>query len=201
MFRSTTRRGRITAGALVAALLAPLAALAAEAPAAGAPASTGRLKARIFGSNGKTPVAGAVLRAYHLDSGKVYSSSPSSSKGECELSGLPFGYVDIAIETKDATFVGNQVVNVPPSGNIAVSFTLTKYAERSPAWWGGRTPRQIPGTRTESQGIAEVELKHRGREFWTGPKGIAIIGGATVAVLLAIASSGSTSSTVSPSLP
>ncbi len=192
---------RTVACALVVALAAPVAAIAAESGTTAAPVGTGRLRAKIFGSNGKTPIAGAVLRAYHLDSGKVYSSGPSSSRGECELRGLPYGYLDIAVETKEGTFVGNQVVNVPPSGNVVVSFTLTKYAERTPAWWSGRPPRQIPGTRTDSQGIAELSMKPRGKAFWTSPKGVAIIGGASVAVLLAISSAGGTSSTVSPSLP
>jgi hypothetical protein len=201
VFPNAPRRGRIIACALVVSLAAPVAVLADEGTAAAAAPGTGRVKARVFGSNGKTPVAGALLRAYHLDSGKVYSSSPATGKGECELKGLPYGYLDIAIETKDGVFVGNQVVNVPPDGTVTLSVTLTKYAERTPAWWSGKAPRQVPGTRNESQGIAELNMKSQGRAFWTSPGGLAIIGGATGLVLLALTSQSGSSSTTSPSSP
>jgi hypothetical protein len=202
VFPNEHQRRRFIVCALVVSLVAPLAALADEGTAAAAPPGTGRVKARVFGSNGKTPVAGAILHAYHLDSGKVYSSSPATGKGDCELKGLPYGYLDIAIETKEGTFVGNQVVNVPPDGTVTISLTLTKYAERTPAWWSGKTPRQVPGTRNESQGIAELNMKSRGQAFWTSPGGLAIIGGATGLVLLALTGQGGgSSSSVSPSSP
>ncbi|MBZ5639395.1 MAG: hypothetical protein LAO51_11670 [Acidobacteriia bacterium] len=199
----STRWGNAIVAALVAVLAAPAPAVAAEgasAPAAQSPVGSGRLKAKVLGSDGKTPIAGAIVRGYHLDGGKVYSSLPTGAKGECELAGIPFGYVDIYIETKDGTFVGNQVVNVPPGGTVALSYTLTRYAERDLAWWNGKNPREIPGTHTASQGIAEVRLKAAGQEFWKGPKGIAVIAGASAALLFAV-SGGGTSATASPSTP
>jgi len=193
--------GRLSAAVLALLLAAPLSVIAAEGAPAQGPAGNGRLKAKVIEGTSKAPIAGAIIRAYHLDSGKVFSSGPTAKSGECEISGLPYGYLDLAVETSDGTFVGNQVVNVPPSGTVVVSFALTKYAERSPAWWSGREPRKIPGTQNAAQGVAEIQLPAKGKQFWTSPKGIAIIGGASAAVLLAVAGGGGSSSSASPSLP
>jgi hypothetical protein len=193
---------RPVALALVILLAVPLSALSAEETGTKPPVGDAKVKAKVLKSDGKTSLAGATLRGYHLDTGQVFSSSPTNAKGECEITGLPHGYFDLTVETEDGVFVGNQVVNVPPSGSAVLSFTLTNFAERSAAWWSGKTQREIPGTNKPSQGIAEIRLKPVGREFWTSPKGIAVIGGAAAAVLLLLASGGGGSSgSSSPSTP
>ncbi len=182
-------------------LVAPgliLAAGTGAAVGAEAAAGRGKVKAKILAVDGKTPIVGATVRAFHLDSGKVFASLPTGKDGECEISGVPYGYLDLSIETPEGTFVGNQVINVPPSGTVTVFATVTKFGERTPAWWSGKNARDVPGTRTASQGVAEVRLKAAGREFWKSPKGIAIIVGGSAAVLLAMSGSGGSTSPSAP---
>ena len=189
------------AAAIAITLLAPgLIRAAGTGAGAGteATAGSGKVKAKILAVDGKTPVAGATVRAFHLDSGKIFTSLPTGKNGECEISGVPFGYLDLAIETPEGTFVGNQVINVPPSGTVTVFATVTKFGERTPAWWSGKNARDVPGTRTASQGVAEVRLKEAGREFWKSPKGLAIIIGGSAVVLLAVSGGGSSSSPSAP---
>lgn len=167
-----------------------------------APTGLGRVKAKVVASDGKTPVSGATLRAFHLDSNQVFTSAPSGPSGECELAGVTYGYLDLSVDTPEGAFVGNQVVNLAPSGTVAIFLKLTKYGERPPEWWTSHQPREVPGTTTPAKGVAEIRLKSGGRGFWTRPAGIAIIVGGTAAVLLAASSgSSSSSSTVSPSKP
>ncbi len=172
----------------------------AKAEGKQAPAAAGKIRARILATDGKTPIAGAVLRAYLLETGQVFESRPTTSKGECEIGGLPFGYVDLAIDTPEGTFVANQVVNVPPASTVGLSFVLTKFSDHPAAWWSGREPRAVPGSGKPAAGAAEVRPKAKGREFWTSAKGIAILAGGAGAVLLALASSGG-ATIVSPSSP
>jgi hypothetical protein len=179
----------------------PLNALAAESAAKQPPVGSGHIKGKVLDGSKKAPISGAIVRAYHLDTGRVFSSAPTATNGACEISGLPYGYLDLSVETADGTYVGNQVVNVPPSGTLVVSFSLTKYTERSAAWWTGKEQRKIPGTQNVSMGVAEIRLTATGRAFWTSPKGIAIIGGSAAAVLLLVAGGGGSSSWASPSLP
>ena len=196
-----SKRNRIVAIAMTALLAAPLPSMAAKAAGAEAPSGGGRVKAKVLKSDGKTAIAGATVRAYHLDSGRTYPSAPTNAKGECEITGLPYGYLDLMVETGEGTFVGSQVVNISPAGTAVVSLTVTKYEERTPAWWSGKTQREIPGTQKASQGIAEIRTKAVGREFWTSPKGIAIIGGSAAAALLLLTAGGGSSSSASPSTP
>ncbi len=153
-----------------------------------------RVRAKLTASDGKKPVEGAVLRAYVLDSGKVYEAPPSNAKGECLLEGLPYGYLDLDVETKEGHFAGSQVVLAPPRGMLAVSVRLSGAAGGAP-WWNASPPGGAPGSPT---GAAEVLVLKRGREFWKSPWGIAILGVAATAALLAITGSESdgTSSTV-----
>jgi len=165
------------------------------------PPGTSRIEGKIVRADGKTPAAGAVVRAVHLDTGKTYTSAPAGRNGEFEIAGLPFGYLDLSVETKEGVFLGNIVVNVPPGGSLALRLTLSPKAGEPSEWWAEQ-PRpggQEPGARPA--GVAEVRTKPSGREYWKSPAGLAIIGGSVGAVLLAIAAGGGGEEAASPSTP
>ncbi len=95
-------------------------ALAQNAPADDDPpddtaAGTGLIKGKVFMTDAKNPVEGAIVHAYHLGSQQVFSSGPTDDKGRYEMGGLPFGYADLFVETPDGVFVANQVESVPPA--------------------------------------------------------------------------------------
>lgn len=192
-------RQRSIAGVLVLLLVSCASIPAAMAQSASSGKST--IRGQIFASDGKTPVEGAVVHAYHLSTEATFASAPTGPKGRYELTNLPYGYFDLAVETVDGLFVANQVANVPPAGRAVLSFTIADFAQAPGADDDSR--RSFPGVEPEPSGIANVRQKLTGREFWRSPKGIAIIGGAGGAVLLAIASggNGSSSGVPSPSTP
>jgi len=160
-----------------------------------------RLEGRVFASDGKTPIQGAVVVALPLQDESEYASTPTDAKGSFELAGLPFGYVDLHVRSADGLFVGNQVINLPPASKVVVEFALTKYAERSPSWWADRGVTGGEGA-DAAIGVAEVRPSVRGREFWRSPKGVAILASVGGAAILAIAAGGGGSSTsASPSTP
>ncbi|HKQ62048.1 MAG TPA: carboxypeptidase-like regulatory domain-containing protein [Candidatus Polarisedimenticolaceae bacterium] len=153
---------------------------AASKDADKAPAGS-TIRGKVLSADG-TAVVGARLHAYHLSTEKNYDSPATDAKGEYTLGGLPYGYFDVAVETRDGLFIGKQVVNVAPASDSVLTITLTPF----PA---GDTEarREFPGTERPATGIAEIRQKLTGHEFWKSPKGVGILAGAGGAALLAIA--------------
>ena len=171
----------------------PMAMAQEEAAASGGSRIVGKVK----GSDG-APITGARVQAYHLSTEKLYSSEPTGSKGQYVVEGLPYGYYDLAVETVDGLFVGNQVANVAPSSKAVLNFTLSPLTADNEG-------REFPGTESSSAGIAQVTKKAAGRQFWRSAKGIAVIAGGGAAVLLLVAggggSGGGSPPPVSPATP
>lgn len=169
------RRGLTVALVAALALASPV---AGSQDSAAAETRESRITGKVVRPDG-TPVRGATIMAYHLASEQIFSSSPAGADGEFEISGLPFGYFDLAIDTEEGLFVGNQVVNVPPSGKLTLAFTIQPYTTGV-----DQAGREFPGIGRPSSGVANVKQRATGREFWRGPRGIAIIAGAGGGLLL-----------------
>lgn len=199
-FRFVT--GLVLLGALATLEVAPTAAFAAKDSGNSAPTGA-EIRGKVYRSNGKTAVSGAVVSVYLLDTGNVIAAPPTGGNGEFALVGLPYGYADLYVETADGMFAGNQVLNLSPGGKVAVSLDLSSFADKPPAWWSGREPKELPGSGKKPVGVAELHSKVRGSEFWKTPGGIATLGAIGGAVLLAIAvgGGGGSSSNASPSTP
>ena len=202
------QRSRARGLTLVVALLLPIArpTVAQDAPATGAsePESTGnsRLHGKVRGPEGKTPATGVIIHAYHLESGKLYSSQPTGQGGSYEIDGLPFGYFDVAVETDEGLFVAMTVVEVLPSGKTFALLLLKRYEDQPESWWASHDRRELPGSDQTSTGIAEVLRKRRGGEFLKSKKGVIILAGSGAVILFAIAASDETTEvTASPSMP
>jgi hypothetical protein len=197
--RSRFRTASVITAALVLLLPAPLWSQQPAATPSGSAAETGRLAGRIRQADARLPVAGAVVRAVHIGSGRTYTSDPTDANGRYRLGGLPAGYLDLSVDTAAGTYVATQVVNVPPGGAVSADFALTRYADRPEDWWAGRgLPDRV--TARESIGIAEVSPTGAPRSFWKSPGGWVVIGGGVVAAALALGGSDS-KPPASPSRP
>jgi hypothetical protein len=146
---------------------------------------TSVISGKVLSPDGKTPLTGAQVLAYHLSTEEVFTSEPTDGKGHYGLEALPYGYYDLAVQTGDGLFVGNQVVNVGPDSRAAVDFTVNPFPQGADP--GLAQAREFPGSSQDSTGLAEVAEQSSGQEFWSSAKGIAIIAGGGAAVLLAIA--------------
>lgn len=145
---------------------------------------TGKIR---IGSQGKTrPAKGAVVYAYDVATGILHASEPTSGSGKFALEGLRRGYYDVGVELQDGTtYVANRVLDMKPSGKVVATLILTPSGELAPEV--AATAIRFPGNNAPAAGIAQVQKKARGKEFWTSPKGIIIIGGAAALALIAIA--------------
>jgi hypothetical protein len=165
---------------------------AADAPAEESdPAEgTGMIRGKVFGETEKNPVEAATVHAYHLGTQKVFQSAPTDAKGRFEMTGLPFGYADMFVETPEGVFVANRVVSIPPAAKFTLTFVLSTYDEDSQEWWTGREPKQIAVLDKPATGIAHIQEDSGDRKFWTSPAGIGIMAGGGGLALLAIVASG-----------
>ena len=153
---------------------------------------TAKITGKVVDSDGRE-VRGARVLAVHLSSSRVFAGEPSRGNGEYVITGLPYGYYDLAVEIAEEIYVSNRIVNIAPAGTAAVIFTLVPF---DPTTQG--LSRSHPGSDAEVAGIAQLRAKPKGREFWRSPKGVAIVSGVAGAALLAIAA-GSSSESISTS--
>lgn len=204
--RTPGRRARGAVIPLLVAALLPGWVPAQEAPAAGelevtgALPEAGRLEGRVFGPDGKTPIAGAAVYAYHLDTDEIFTSTDTDGKGRYVIDGLPLGWFDLFVRTEQGVFVANHVVNIPPKSKISASFTLTDYDDES-TWFSGTSRRSVPGLEEDATGVAALDRTAKGKSFWAKPAGIGLLIGGGVLVLAGIILAGddSTEITASPS--
>jgi hypothetical protein len=152
-----------------------------------------RVQGRIVRADGKTAAAQVTVKFVPLLPDSPTTTVATNAKGWFVAEGVPVGYHDLVVEAEGAAFVGNQVINVAPAGRQELEIVIARRAERTESWWSGREIKPLPGG-GEADGIAELRPKLGGKDFWTSPKGLAILGGIGAAVLLAIASGGGGSS-------
>lgn len=145
------------------------------------------LSGRVYSAAG-IGVSGASVLAYHLSTEQLFTSDPTAVGGQYSLSGLPYGYFDIAVRTADGIFVADQVINIAPAAKSMLTLTLSPFGAGEPS--GVEEPRAFPGTEEVPIGIARVSEKLRGAEFWRSKKGVSILAGAGGAALLLLSGGG-----------
>lgn len=174
--RSTTLLPICLAASIVVAPVTPVLAATDQAGS--------NLSGRILSEAG-APVTGVTVLAYHLSSERVYRSGATDAKGGYEIGGLPYGYFDVAVETPQGLYVSDQVVNVPPSGKTVLTLGLFPFTEAM-----ADEGRSFPGTEQQPVGVARVQEKSKGGDFWKSPKGVATLAGGGAVLLLLIAGGG-----------
>ena len=148
------------------------------------------LTGRITTEGGNKDAAGAVVKAVHIFTQKIYTSSPAGSDGRFTMETLPAGYYDVGIDFGGKLFIAASVVNLSEGGKMTVDAVLQPYGDKPAEWWQGQK-REIPLLGPE-QGVAKVTEKARagGKSFWAKPGGIALISIAGAGVIAAAAGGG-----------
>ena len=160
------------------------------APAPATAAGESLLTGEVFDTDGK-PLEGVTVVALHLATEEIYRSAPTDRKGRFNVENVPLGYFDVAVETPEGLFIGNAVVNVPPSGKAIIEMTIAPFGAGTP----GPT-RDFPVVEANEEGYARVDERLTKKDFWKSPKGIAILAGTGGAILLGLATSDDSSEPV-----
>ncbi len=177
----------------IAPLLAGLVLGGVSAPVLGAkpdePVRLSRIVGKVRAPDGKVGVRDSRVHAYHLSTGRLYTSEPTGSGGAFEIAGLPFGYFELAVETGEGLFVAGSMVNLAPASKAVVLLLLAPYDAQPESWWSSHERRSFSGSEEETRGIAEIRRKLSGREFLRSTKGVVLLSTVGAAVLLVIAAS------------
>jgi hypothetical protein len=140
----------IAALALVCIPFSP--ALSAEHP--GSP--TSRAEGRVLGPDGKTAVAGAVVRIVHLDSGKVFEAPVTKSDGRYLIERLPYGYYEFTIEAGGILHAAGGLVSLEPARARKYDLRLLAPAAQTAGSDESAQGAAIPGLDRVATGSAEI---------------------------------------------
>ncbi len=120
------------------------------------PQEKGSLVGFVYGTQGKLPVVGAVVKIRSMGDGKEYVSEPTDAQGMYKISGIDAGWYFLGIVTPDGT-----------EYNLSNGFYLKGYEI-------GRMSLSLrPGLTLEASGSAYAMR----RGFFKTPGGIAVIVG------------------------
>ena len=185
-----SKRARILAVILVTVSILFVGSVAAEE--AEVPTTT-TIMGKITSGEKKAPAAGVTVVGYHLATEEVFRSAPTLEDGRFVITDIPHGYYDIAVQTPDGLYAGQQVINATPGGEAVANFQL------APPVPGEDVTRSFPGLDDEVTGIAQLVEKGNKK------KKIIILTAAGAGVVAVLASMGSSSSSSddspSPSTP
>ncbi|HKY34082.1 MAG TPA: carboxypeptidase-like regulatory domain-containing protein [Candidatus Polarisedimenticolia bacterium] len=186
MTRKAGSLDRMVAGALVLALVAyciPGPAFAAAAPAAGASAAAvpAEIRGNVLSSDGLTVIPGVSVKAAHLETSTVYSSTKTGPDGVYSLGSLPAGTYDLAVETPEGLFAADTVVAVQAGHRTLVSLALRPGAvrqdtppEQPPAEGEEQKPEEEKPEETPAQPEPDQKPAKKKGGFWRSPTGAAI---------------------------
>jgi hypothetical protein len=153
-------------------------------------AGKGNVRVRVFQGDKKHPVGAAAIRAVHVDSGKTFTAGPCAARRNCEIRGVPYGYLDLAVETPQGIFPGDRLIAIAPGGTLKLNLMLTA-PHTAPPEQPGETPKWNSGSASAvNTEVAQITEQLQGKAFWKSPAGIAVIVGSSAAVLWAISASG-----------
>ena len=174
--------GGVLVTLLAGSVLAP-AASAAKAPKKPKEAAGGvGIEGVILDEEGKA-AGGAVLTAVHLESSKIYHAEPASSSGSFRLTGIPYGYYQIAVAEGGTLHAATVPVNIGPASNLKLDIILL--ASKPVSEGGSEESVTLPILGESATAGAQIKGLDR-KSFFKTKAGIAtVIGGSAMLLLLA----------------
>jgi len=174
------RHGRGVALAIAAWLAAaPLAVMAAAAEGAGEASKTpaheglGIIRGVLFKEDEVTRLSGATVTAINVQTGRRYVSNFTGDNGAYEVSGLPAGTYDIAIDAAARVYVTDGLIDLAENQRLYMSFAV-----RAPSGAAADGPLFKGGAKltfTDPNAVSQASGSTGKKSFWKRPGGIAII--------------------------
>jgi hypothetical protein len=167
------------AGLLPAAFAADKEKDAAITPA---PAGLGAIRGVVYRDDDTTRVTGATVTAINVKTGRRYTSNFTGENGAYEVTGLPAGTYDVAIDSGSTVYVTDNLVELAESQRLYLSYAVsggTPTGADTPIFKGGAKltftdPNSVPAAAPAGK-----------KSFWKRPGGIAIISVLVVGVTAA----------------
>jgi hypothetical protein len=162
----------LTAWSVLAPAYASDKAKDADAARTPAPAGLGSIRGVIYRADDTTRVPGATVTAINVKTGRRYTSNFTGDNGAYEVTGLPAGTYDIAIDSGDKVYLTDNLVDLAENQKLYLSYSVTggePAGADTPVFKGGA---KLTFTDPNSVPVAAPGGK---KSFWKRPGGIAII--------------------------
>jgi hypothetical protein len=104
-----------------------LALAAGPLPLASRAAGKGRLVGFVFGQDGSTPVAGAVVVARNVSTGALVESSKTDATGAFKVENLDAGIYSLGVSSALGSYNSQDLVGIKPDETAKISIALSTY--------------------------------------------------------------------------
>lgn len=137
-----------------------------------APAGLGAIRGVIYRDDDTTRMMGVTVTAINVKTGRRYTSNFTGENGAYEVTGLPAGTYDVAIDSGDKIYLTDNFVDLAENQRLYLSYSLgggTPTAGDTPIFKGGAKLTFTDPNAVPTGAAAEK------KSFWKRPGGIAII--------------------------
>ena len=172
--RSRLRRAAALSMAFVWLVSSGSPLLAAPQGAAASVEDPGAIRGVIFKPDETSRLAGVVVTAINVKTGRRYGSNHTGENGAYEIAALPAGTYDLAIESGDHLYVTDALIDLAEGQRLYLSFSLQPKGAGAPPGEPGQASINFtdPGAVTAA---AEPAKKPKKKGFWKSAGGIALI--------------------------
>lgn len=149
--------------------------LAGPQAAAASAEDAGAIRGVIFKPDETSRLAGVVVTAINVKTGRRYGSNHTGDNGAYEIAALPAGTYDLAIESGEHLYVTDALIDLAEGQRLYLSFSLQPKGAGSPSSEPGKASITFtdPGAVTPVAEPAGKPKKKKG--FWKSAGGIAVI--------------------------
>lgn len=141
-----------------------------------ATASAGAIRGILYKADETTRLAAATVTAINVKTGRRYVSNHTGDNGAYEITGLPAGTYDIAIDVAEHVFVTDNLIDLAENQRLYLSFAVSPKGAVPP---GTAEPPNAKGeakmTFTDPSAVPQTAPPAKKKGFWSRPGGIAII--------------------------
>jgi hypothetical protein len=186
--RSTGGRGALAAVLLLNLAAGPMLAV----PAAAQADQGGAIRGVLYQQDGRGKLGGAKALAVDVKTGKQYSSGVTGDVGSYEITGLPAGTYDLAIDVGGDIYIADNLIELAPGQKLSLSYSVQPRRPANRSVRGLKEPKGAAGVVGifKGTGMANAFAKQAGATFWQSPGGVVLLtvlgAGAAVAIYNAI---------------
>lgn len=193
-------RGALAAALLLYIALGPMLAV----PAAAQADQGGAIRGVLYQADGRGKLGGAKVVVVDSKTGKQYNSGVTGDVGSYEVTGLPAGTYDLAIDVGGDIFVADNLIELAPGQKLSLSYSVQRGRPANRSVRGLKEPRGAAGVVGifKGTGMASAFTRQAGSPFWSSPGGVILLSvlgaGAAVAIYDAISDEDNQASPSSP---
>ncbi len=129
----------------------------------------GSIRGTLYETDGTTALAGAMVMAINVRTGKQYGSELTMKNGDYLVDGLPAGTYDLAVVVGGNLFVVDNVTDLSPNESVARSFAVQPQRPANRSLARMQKPK---GSATPVGGSPSAPASSN---FWKTPGGIVLI--------------------------